>query len=164
MTPTKAQTLALVALISALAMWLLLHSVYAVLPALPWTGVPALGLLAIAEAVSGRTVRIRLRGRGKPIPPIAVARMAVLAKASSLTAAIIGGLALGFLIYVLGSLGKPAYRADAAASAGTLGAAVLLLAAALYLEYGCRVPTSRDRDRHDQGDEADRSPGPGARQ
>jgi hypothetical protein len=49
-----------------------------------------------------------------------------------------------------------AYRSDALASGATLGAAALLIAAALYLEYGCRVPTGRD-----QGTEPGASP-PGA--
>jgi hypothetical protein len=143
MKPTRARTLALTAAVCAVGMWLLLQQVYTSLPPLPWSGVPALGLLALAEAVCGRSVRARLRGRGTPIPPIAVARLAALAKASSLAAAFIGGLAAGFLIYVAGSLDKsPAYRSDAFASGATLGAAALLVAAALYLEYGCRVPTS----------------------
>ena len=146
MKPTKAHTLVLTALISAVGMWLVLQQVYTALPPLPWSGVPALGLLAIAEAITGRNVRARLAGRGTPIPPIAVARIAALAKASSLAAALIGGLAAGFLIYVSGSLDKPAYRSDALVSAATLGAAALLVAAALYLEWGCRVPKSRDRD------------------
>jgi hypothetical protein len=138
------RTLAVAAAVCAVAMWLVLHKLYTSLPPLPWTTVPALVLLAVAEAISGWSVRARLRGRGTPIPPIAVARMAALAKASSLAAALIGGLAAGFLIYVLGSLGKSAYRSDAFASGATLGAAILLIAAALYLEYGCRVPTDQD--------------------
>jgi hypothetical protein len=143
MKPTRARTLALTAVVCAVGMWLLLRQVYMSLPLLPWSGVPALGVLALAEAVCGRSVRARLRGRGTPIPPIAVARLAALAKASSLAAAFIGGLAAGFLIYVAGSLDKSsAYRSDAFASGATLGAAALLVAAALYLEYGCRVPTS----------------------
>jgi hypothetical protein len=143
MKPTRARTLALTAVVCAVGMWLLLRQVYMSLPLLPWSGVPALGVLALAEAVCGRSVRARLRGRGPPIPPIAVARLAALAKASSLAAAFIGGLAAGFLIYVAGSLDKSsAYRSDAFASGATLGAAALLVAAALYLEYGCRVPTS----------------------
>ena len=106
---------------------------------------PALALLAIAEAVCGRSVRARLRGRGTPIPPIAVARLAMLAKASSLAGAAIGGLAAGFLIYVAGSVDKSsAYRSDAFASGATLGAAALLIVAALYLEHGCRVPAGQD--------------------
>jgi len=147
MKPTKIRTLALVAVVCALLSWLLLRLVYASLPPLPWTGVPALLLLAIGEAVSGRNVRARLRGAGgTKIAPIAVARMAALAKASSLAAALIGGLALGFLVYVLGSLDKPSFRTDAITAGVTLGSAMALMAAALYLEQGCRVPKQRDED------------------
>src|SRR5262249_57948220 len=91
MNPPRARTLVLTAVICAVGMWLLLGQVYTSLPLLPWSGVPALALLAIAEAICGRSVRARLRGRGTPIPPIAVARLAVLAKASSLAGAAIGG-------------------------------------------------------------------------
>jgi len=147
MKPTKIRTLALVAVVCALLSWLLLRLVYPSLPPLPWTGVPALLLLAIGEAVSGRNVRARLRGAGgTKIAPIAVARMAALAKASSLAAALIGGLALGFLVYVLGSLDKPSFRTDAITAGVTLGSAMALMAAALYLEQGCRVPKRRDED------------------
>ena len=147
MQPTKIRTLALAALVSAVLAWLLLRLAYASLPPLPWTGVPALLLLAIAEAVSGRNVRARLRGGGgTKIAPIAVARMAALAKATSLAAAIVGGLAAGFLAYVLASLDKPAYRSDAFVSGVTLVSAMALVLAALYLEQGCRVPTRKDED------------------
>ena len=47
MQPTKIRTLALAAVVSAVLAWLLLRLAYASLPALPWTGVPALLLLAI---------------------------------------------------------------------------------------------------------------------
>jgi DMSO reductase anchor subunit len=144
MTPTRVWTLVIIAAVCAIISWLLLRQVYSVLPALPWTGVPALLLLAVAEAWSGRSLRARLRGRGRPVPPIAVARMAALAKATSLAAALVGGLAAGFLLYVASSLDKAAYRADAYASAGTLVASVVLVMAALYLENGCRVPTMKD--------------------
>jgi hypothetical protein len=157
MTPTRIRTLLTVAFCCGVLFWLLLRLVYADLPPLPWTAAPTLLLLAVVEAASGRSLRIRMRagrgdgegrgpaaGRGgrasRPIPPIAVARMAALAKASSLAAAIFGGLAGGALVYLSGLLGKPAPRADAYAAGGTLAAAILLAAAALYLEYGCRVP------------------------
>jgi hypothetical protein len=146
MTPTRMRTLLAAAAVCAVLAWLVLRVVYASLPPLPWTGVPALGVLAIAETWSARSVRARLRGRrrGSPIPPIAVARMAALAKASSLASALIGGLAAGFLVYVAGSLDRASYRSDAYAAAGTFAAAAALVAAALYLEYGCRVPPSPD--------------------
>jgi hypothetical protein len=156
MTPTRVRTLLLVAVCCGIAFWLLLRLVYVYLPRLPWTAAPTLLLLAVVEAASGRSLRIRLRatrdpdqGRGngagprrplRPIPPIAVARLAALAKASSLAAAVFGGLAAGVLVYVSGSLDQQAPRSDALASGATLAAAILLAAAALYLEYGCRVP------------------------
>jgi len=141
-TPTRIRSLVVIAAVCALASWLILRVVYSDLPPLPWTGVPALILLAIAEGWSGRNLRARIRGRSgsKPILPIAVARMAALAKASSLAAALIGGLTGGFLIYVVGSLDKAAPRSDAFAAGSTVAGAVLLAVAALYLERGCRVP------------------------
>ena len=141
MTPTRVWSLAVVGAVCAAGSWLLLRVVYSDLPPLPWTGVPALLLLAIAEGWSGRNLRARIRGRSgsKPILPIAVARMAALAKASSLAAALIGGLTAGFLIYVSGSLDKATPRSDAFVAASTVAAAVLLAIAALYLERGCRV-------------------------
>lgn len=145
MKPTRTWTLVASGVACAVVAWGVLRLTYTTLPALPWTAVPALLILALAETWSGRTVRARLRGRGTPIHPIAVARLAALAKASSLAAAVIGGFAAGVLVYVAGSLDKAAYRSDAYSAGGTLGSAIVLIAAALYLEHGCRVPTSKDR-------------------
>jgi hypothetical protein len=47
---------------------------------------------------------------------------------------------------VLGSLDKPSFRTDAITAGVTLGSAMALMAAALYLEQGCRVPKQRDED------------------
>jgi hypothetical protein len=148
MAPTRIRTLALAAIVCALVVRLLVPMIYADIPPLPWTGVPALLFLAVAEALSARNVRARLPGRsqGTPIHPIAVARMAALAKASSLAAAIFAGLSAGFLMYVLGSLDKVTFRADAWVAGGTLAAAITLIVAALYLENSCRVPPSDDRE------------------
>ena len=147
MSPTRIRNLTAVAVVCAIAAWLLLRIFYSSLPPLPWTGVPAMLLLAVAEAWIGRSVRLRLRGKspGLRIEPIAVARMAALAKASSLAGSLIAGLAAGFLIYVSGSLDKSAFRSDAYVAGGTLAAALVLIAAALYLEYGCRIPTEKTK-------------------
>ncbi len=151
MTPTRVRTLLAVALSCGLLFWLVLRVIYLTLPPLPWSAAPTLLLLAIVEGATGWSVRVRLRARQdsgvgrrggarRPIPPMAVARLAALAKASSLAAAIFGGLAAGALAYLSPSLSKPAPRADALASGATLAAAILLGLAALYLEYNCRVP------------------------
>ena len=152
MRPTRTSTLALVAVVCALAAWLLLRSIYDRLPPLPWTGVPALLIAAVAEAWTGRDLRARIAGqRGlKPAAPLFVSRMVALAKASALAAAAIVGLAAGFIVYLSGSLSAPVPRQDALTAAITLAAAVVLACAALYLEYCCRVPDRPDRDRADE--------------
>ena len=155
MKPTRPSTLATVAVIFALVAWLLLHLIYQRLPPLPWTGAPALLLAAALEAWTGRDLRARIIGRGgvnqtKPPDPLFVSRMVALAKASSLVAAAVGGLAAGVDIYLSGSLNASVPRQDEVTAAVTLAAAVLLACAALYLEYCCRVPDPPGRDPADE--------------
>jgi hypothetical protein len=152
MRPTRVSTLVIVAVVCAAVCWLLLRSVYESLPPLPWTGVPALLVAALAEAVTGRDLRARITGRRglKPVAPLFASRMVALAKASSLAASAIAGLAAGFVLYLSGSLSAAIPRQDAVTAAVTFAAAVLLACAALYLEYCCRVPDAADRDRNDQ--------------
>ena len=152
MRPTRTSTLAIVAVVCAAVSWLLLKVVYEHLPLLPWTGVPALLVAALAEAWTGRDLKARIAGgRGlKPAAPLFVSRMVALAKASSLAGAVIAGLALGFVVYLSGSLNETIPRQDAVTAAVTFAAAVVLACAALYLEYCCRVPDRPDRDRADE--------------
>ncbi len=153
MRPTRPATLAVVAVVCAVLSWLLLRVVYERLPPLPWTGVPALLVTAVAEALTGRDLKARIAGRRglKPAAPLFVSRMVALAKATSLAAAVIAGLALGFVVYLSGSLGATVPRQDAVTAAVTFGAAVVLACAAIYLEYCLRVPSAPDRDQSDEG-------------
>jgi Protein of unknown function (DUF3180) len=146
MRPTRVSTLVVIAVVAAAVSWVLLRSLYTRLPPLPWTGVPALLVAALAEAWTGRDLRARIAGRRglKPAAPLFVSRMVALAKASSLAAAAIAGLAAGFDFYLGGSLTAPVPRQDALTAAVTFGSAVVLACAALYLEYCCRVPPDRD--------------------
>ena len=142
MKPTRPGALIAIAAVCGAAAWLAVRATFAGLPTLPWTAVPALLLLAIGETGIGRNLHARIRGRGsgKPIAPMAVAQVVALAKASSAAAAALGGLAAGFLIYVIGSLDKAVPRGDALAAGVTLASAAVLVAAALYLENCCRAP------------------------
>ena len=150
MKPTRVSVLVIIAALCAVAGWLLLRGVYAKLPPLPWTGVPALLIAAMAEAWTGRDLRARIaarRGSGqragrdlKPPAPLFVSRMVALAKASSVAAAIIAGFAAGFDFYLAGSLNASVPREDALTAVITFVAAVVLACAALYLENSCRVP------------------------
>jgi hypothetical protein len=152
MKPTRPSALAVVAVIFALLAWLLLRAVYQRLPPLPWTGVPALLVAAAFEAWTGRDLKARIAGRRgiKPAAPLFVSRMVALAKATSLVAAVVAGVAAGFDIYLSGSLNAAVPRQDALTAAVTLAAAVLLACAALYLEYCCRVPDAPGRDPRDE--------------
>jgi hypothetical protein len=152
--PTRISTLVIIAVICAAAGWVLLRAVYAKLPPLPWTGVPALLIAAVAEAWTGRDLRARIAGprrstgQGardlKPPAPLFVSRMVALAKATAVAAAIIAGFAAGFDFYLAGSLNASVPREDALTAVITFVAAVLLGCAALYLENSCRVPEDPD--------------------
>lgn len=141
MQPTKPWTLVLTAVLSALAAWLVVMVTFARMAPLPWTALPALGLLALAEFLVGRNLRARLGGRpgAKPVQPMSIPRIVALAKASSLAGAIFGGLAIGLISYTITMLDKPVPRHDTLAGAATAIAALALVLGALYLERSCRA-------------------------
>jgi hypothetical protein len=150
MTPTRVPALAVIAAVFAVMSWLILRLVYSALPPLPWSVVLALVIAAAAEAWTGRELRARILGRQgtKPAEPIYVARMAVLAKATAQAAAVLAGIAIGFVAQASGSLYAPVPRHDAITAGAGFGACVVLAAAALYLEYCCRVPGGGDGQRN----------------
>lgn len=142
MTPTRVPALLVIAAVFAAISWLVVRLVYSALPPLPWSVALALVIAAAAEAWTGHEVRARILGRegAKPLEPIQVARTAVLAKATAQAAAVIAGIAAGFLLEASGLLYAAVPRHDAISAAGWFGACVVLAAAALYLEHCCRVP------------------------
>ncbi|HEY0716255.1 MAG TPA: DUF3180 domain-containing protein [Streptosporangiaceae bacterium] len=150
MTPTRLRTLFGITAVLAVVSWLLLRIVYGSLPSFPWTMVPALVIAAGGEAITGHGLRARILRRPgtKPVPPLQVARMVALAKASSLAAAVIAGIAAGFAAAAAGSLPARAAGHDVFTGGVTVGAAVLLAVTALYLEYCCRVPADLDAARY----------------
>ena len=138
----------LLAVLAAVVTWAALTAVYTSLPPHSWTGVPALLVAAGAEAWTGRDLRARIQGRrgARPAPPLFVARMVALAKASSMTAALLAGVCAGFIIYLSGKTNAPTPRGDLVNASLSFGACLILIAAALFLEYCCRVPTNPDGD------------------
>jgi Protein of unknown function (DUF3180) len=147
MRPTRPSVLVVAAVLCAAVTWLVLRAVYQSLPPLPWTGIPALLVVATFETGAGRDLRRRIHGRSsaKPADPLVVSRMLVLAKASSLAGALVAGLSLGFVGYLSGLVNASIPRHDMITAALTAAAALILIAAALYLEYCCRVPAGPPR-------------------
>lgn len=144
MKPTRGWALVLVAAVAAAVTWAVLDAVYASIPPLTWTLVPALLIAAGAEAWIGWDLRARIAGRGRPAPALFVARMVALAKASSQAAALIGGSCAGFMIYLSGMASAPTPRSDLVDASLSFGSSLVLVAAALFLEYCCRVPKDPD--------------------
>lgn len=152
MRPVSTRLLAVAAVFFAVVTWAVLHAIYADLPPLAWTGVPALLIAAALEAWAGRDLKARIAGREgyKPAPSLFVARMVVLAKASAYAAAVLAGISIGFVVYLFGLLRATTPRTDMITAGVTFGSSVLLLLAALYLENSCRVPKDDNRDHDDE--------------
>jgi hypothetical protein len=142
MTPTRPRTLFLIALLAGAVTYVLFRAAYGDLPPVPRTIAATTFVLAVVELFLAPSLRARLEGRPrtKPIMPIAVARMAALAKASSAIGALVVGCLAGVETYVLGVRDLAAARTDAVSAGFGLAASLLLVGAALRLEYVCRVP------------------------
>ena len=166
MKPLRRADLAVLALGIAVATWLVVRVAYGRLPPLHWWLPVPLGVLAVAEALGTRTLRARLTAERKaradavrsdeprrpvalirPVEPMLVARLAVLAQASAYVGGVCAGLWAGVLVHV----GPMSTRAEAARSdavTGVLGlvCAAALVVAALWLESVCRIPPGSDDD------------------
>lgn len=143
MSPTRPRGLVIAGAIALIISYLLMRAYYldSLTSALPRTPVITVAIAALVEGQLGRAVRARLAGRPdtKPIMPITVARFAALARASSLAAAAVTGAWAGVLIYTVPRGSQPAVAgADTITAALGVGSGIALLAAALWLELGCR--------------------------
>ncbi len=130
-----------------LGSYLLVRSVVPVVPL--WAGALLYGVAA-ADAYIAQLVRTRLAegqvgwGPGR-IHPIAVARAVALAKASAYLGAVALGFFGGMLVFLLADADRlAATHADRPGAWIGAAGAVLLLAAALWLERCCRTPDDPD--------------------
>lgn len=146
MRPTSLSVLVVAALAAAAVGWLLLSAFYTRMPALPWPPIIVLFVLAVAEGILAQNTAARIGHRpgAGPVDGLAVARYAVLAKASSLAGALSGGFSAGLLAWLALEPTKAA-RDDIPAAVAGVAAALALIAAALWLERSCRVPEQPDR-------------------
>ncbi|MEV6600512.1 DUF3180 domain-containing protein [Actinoplanes sp. NPDC051346] len=151
MRPTSFSTLVVAALAAAAVGWLLLSSFYTRMPRLPWLPIIVLATLSIAEAILAQNTSARIEHKpGTPrVDPLAVARYAVLAKASSLAGAIFAGFSAGLLAWLALEPTKAATD-DVPAAVGGVVSSLALIGAALWLERACRVPD--EPDQKDGGD------------
>ena len=136
MTPTRPRTLLLIGAIALGVTWALLTVVYASLPPLTWTLVPALMIGAALEAWTGRDLRARIQGGAgaRPVPLLFVARMVALAKASSQAAALLAGVSAGFVGYLSGMTDAPTPRSGASFRISACGICVMTVTVRVLLK------------------------------
>ncbi|GIH93000.1 DUF3180 domain-containing protein [Planobispora siamensis] len=148
MRPSRPGVLVGLTVVVAILTWAALKPLYISLPKVPWTAIPTVLLLAIGEAYTGWMTRARIQRKPdtKPVEPLAVARLAALAKASAYGGAVFAGIFGGFALYTAELLSEESPRRDFFVTGGSFAACVVLVCAALYLEHCCRVPKDPDAD------------------
>lgn len=149
MQPTRTRLLVGIAVVTAAVGWGVVQIVdawFGRLVPVPWLAAGSMWLLAGAVAYWAFTSRPRLQGRpgAKPMPPLVAARTAALAMAASRIGALVMGFYAGIAAGMAPSLATPSgLQIFWAASAAALGG-FALVAAALWLEHLCRLPTGPD--------------------
>lgn len=163
MTPVRRRDLGVLTAGLAVASWLLVRAWYGALPPLDWWLPVPLAVLAVAEALGARTLRSRLadlrEARGartdasappklvRPVEPLLVARLAVLAQASAYVGAVFTGIWIGVLAHVGPATSRlQAAGGDARTAVLGIASGAALVLAALWLESVCRVPPSSTDD------------------
>lgn len=151
MTRTRPSVLLLLAAVGAVAGWFLEVALVArgqasFVP--PVTLAAALALIAVVVVVLALPVYRVVRGTSKTrVDPFYATRAVVLAKASSMTGALLGGAAAAVLVFLLTRSVIPPTAALAPTIAAVV-AAVLLLAGGLIAEKMCTLPPSDDDPTH----------------
>ncbi len=115
----------------------------------PFTLAVALLLIGVIIIVMAVPVRRVSRGvEGARIDPFYATRVVMLAKASSLSGALLSGAALGITGYLLSRSVLPTVGSVTMALASAVGA-IILLVAGLVAEHWCMIPPDDDENRSD---------------
>lgn len=146
MGPTRKRELAVAALGTAVAGYLVVVALYRWFPPITvWTGF-SLFAVGVGEAIWGRHVRAKIAAgeigdASGWLHPLSVARTVVIAKASAWVGALASGWWIGVLVYLLPR--RSWLRVAAQDTTGTVVAtlsALALVAAAVWLQHCCRSP------------------------
>lgn len=149
---TRWRDIAVVCLIAGVAGYLLVRVSYSRIPPVPRLAGLLAALLGIGEAVVGFGLRRRIRPPAqtagaparRPVDALTAARAVMVAKATALAGAALGGLWLGLLGYVLPFWSEfAAAQSDGITGFIGLAGAVVMVAGALFLERSCLVPEDK---------------------
>ena len=147
MSRTKVSVLALVGAGSLALTWVLLvllerQGIH--LGPVPWAMGPVLVVLAVVVLWMALAVRAYQRGRRPSLDPLRAARTVALAKAASLTGALLFGWYGGQLLLTLGRLQFEPQRDRALAAGVAALCAIVLGVAGVVAERFCQLPPPSD--------------------
>lgn len=142
-------TLVLVALVAAVAAYVLTGTFLGSMPPVGWAWVSLL-VVAVVDLVWALRIRAAISdgtvGQDRSqMHPVTIAHAAALGQASAVLGAASGGLGAGLVLFFLPRLGELAVaRAELPPSVAVLVSGALLLAAGLFLESSCATPPQDD--------------------
>lgn len=110
-------------------------------PGTTWVG---LAVVAVVLLLLGRAVRRFLEGRPTRMDALRAARVAVLAKAASLSGAALGGYFAAQVLSSLTNLGARMLQSQALSAGAATLACLVLVVVALVVESWCEVPPDDD--------------------
>lgn len=114
----------------------------------PLTAALFLGFMAIGLVMWTILLKPKMSRRPgqEPVDPIIAARSAALAMACSRVGALVAGFYLGVAIPLASEMAYPLAAERFWISLSCVGASIVLVAAALWLETICRIPSDDDED------------------
>lgn len=145
--PTKVSYVAALAVSVGLITWALVSNLYGDIPPLTWPMPVWIGVVALAEAVFAWTLRGRIQRKpgARPPEPLVAARALALAKASAYVGGALVGMWAGTAAYTMTQWGYLlTAKTDTVVAVAGIVLSIGLEAAALFLEYACRVPDLPD--------------------
>ncbi|WP_051462803.1 DUF3180 domain-containing protein [Haloglycomyces albus] len=145
--PTTAGSIAVAALLGLSIAYVVASWWYQNLPTLEWYNAVALLVLALILAYLAWRTRKQLRTptseyEGEPFHALQMARLAVLGKACTVAGSFVAGAYAGFSLWLLLPVSQETAgtQHDTPNAIGGLGASIVLVAAAIWLERSCRIP------------------------
>ncbi len=159
--PTRPGTLLGVAVAAGVVTWAIMGvwDSRGSLPGVPRLAPITLLLIAVALSAIALALRNRLRHQRERLPnargvdPLTAARALMLAKACSLVGSLVIGFYAGYAVYLMRYLSIETYQRLAIQCALAVGAGLLVVCAALFLEAVLRVPRppgDNEDDKHDK--------------
>ncbi|GAB3409646.1 DUF3180 domain-containing protein [Flindersiella endophytica] len=121
------------------------------MPGVPWSTPGALLFFAALLGVGAWYMYDRVHRKRRGVDAMVAVRLLVLAKASAIVGALVGGGYTGFALRFVASFDSPDGRDRVVRGFVTAATGVLVVVAALILERACKVPKDEDGEASNGG-------------